>query len=114
MQLIATVAVPTLLADTSLRACIAGLRNQTRTDFETIIVDNSGRDLARKLEVETVRIISMPANAGFGAAVNRAFEQSSAPYLITLNDDAVPCPGWLAAMVAAAESDLRVGMCASQ
>ena len=116
--MIATVAVPTLLADTSLEECIAGLRGQTRQDFEIIVIDNSGQDLARELlkpaEPDCLRIISMPANAGFGSAINRAFEQSSAPFLITLNDDAVPCPGWLDALVAAAESDRRVGMCASQ
>jgi GT2 family glycosyltransferase len=114
MPLIATVAVPTLLADASLVKCIAGLRQQTRQDFEIIVIDNSGRDLARKLQLENARIISMPGNSGFGAAINRAFEQSSAPFLLTLNDDTIPCPGWLAALVAAAESDRRVGMCASQ
>jgi GT2 family glycosyltransferase len=112
--LIATVAVPTLLADSSLKECITGLSNQTRRDFEIIVIDNSGQDLARKLGVDGARIISMPGNAGFGAAINRAYEQSSSPFLITLNDDAVPCPGWLAALVDAAESDPRVGMCASQ
>jgi GT2 family glycosyltransferase len=114
MPLIATVAVPTLLADTSLQECIAGLRIQTRQDFEIIVIDNSGQDLVRQLNLDGARVISMPGNAGFGAAINRAYEQSSAPFLITLNDDAVPCQGWLAALVAAAESDPRVGMCASQ
>lgn len=112
--MIATVAVPTLLADNSLRECISGLRSQTRKDFEIVVIDNSGRDLAGKLGLGDVRIISMPSNAGFGSAINRAFEQSSAPYLISLNDDAVPCPGWLAALVEAAEADRQVGMCASQ
>ena len=114
MPLIATVAVPTLLADTSLRECIAGLRNQTRQDFEVIVIDNSGQDRARSLELHDARIISMQGNAGFGAAINRAFEQSSAPFLLTLNDDAVPCPGWLAALISAAQSDTRIGMCASK
>jgi GT2 family glycosyltransferase len=114
MPLIATVAVPTLLADNSLRDCISGLRHQARQDFEIIVIDNSGEDRARRVIADDIRIISMPANAGFGAAINRAFEQSTAPYLITLNDDAVPDPAWLAALVAAAESDSRVGMCASQ
>jgi GT2 family glycosyltransferase len=114
MSLIATVAVPTLLADHSLRECVAGLRRQTRQDFEIIVIDNSGRDLVRALNLDGARIISMPGNGGFGAAINRAYEQSDAPFLITLNDDAVPCPGWLAALISAAESDPRVGMCASQ
>jgi len=114
MSFIATVAVPTLLADHSLEECIAGLRHQTRQDFEIIVIDNSGQDLTRKLNLEGARIISMPANAGFGAAINRAYEQSSSPFLITLNDDAVPRPDWLNALVAAAQSDAKVGMCASQ
>ncbi len=114
MQLIATVAVPTLLADDSLEACIAGLREQTRQDFEIIVIDNSGRDLARKRCTPDIRIISMPGNGGFGSAINRAYEQSSTPFLITLNDDAVPSTGWLAALIGAAESDRQVGMCASQ
>lgn len=114
MQLVATVAVPTLLADASLDECIAGLRNQTRKDFEIIVIDNSGRNLARQRALDGVRIIAMPRNVGFGSAINRAFEQSATPFLITLNDDAVPCSGWLAALVGAAESDAGVGMCASQ
>jgi GT2 family glycosyltransferase len=114
MSLIATVAVPTLLADASLEECIVGLRRQTRQDFEIIVIDNSGKDLARRRNLDGARIIAMDENRGFGAAINRAFEQSSAPFLLTLNDDAVPCPGWLAALVAAAECDARVGMCASQ
>ena len=106
--------MPTLLADRSLEECIAGLRSQTRQDFEIIVIDNSGQNLVRKRGLEGIRIISMPGNAGFGSAINRAFEQSTARFLITLNDDAVPCPAWLAALVGAAESDRRVGMCASQ
>jgi GT2 family glycosyltransferase len=112
--LIATVAVPTLLADTSLKECIAGLQRQSRQDFEIVVIDNSGSDRVRALSLEGIRILSMPQNVGFGAAVNRAFEQSATRYLLTLNDDAVPDSGWLSALVDAAESDPRVGMCASQ
>jgi GT2 family glycosyltransferase len=112
--LIATVAVPTLLADSSLLECVEALHRQTRQDFEIVVIDNSGSGRVRALPLEGVRIISMPANAGFGAAINRAFEQSRTPYLLTLNDDAVPDPGWLDALVSAAEADPRVGMCASQ
>ena len=108
MPPIATVAVPTLLADASLEQCVEGLRHQTRGDFEIVVIDNSGQELARKRDLSGARILVMPGNVGFGAAINRAFEQSSAAYLITLNDDAIPRPGWLAALVDAAESDPRV------
>lgn len=114
MSFIATVAVPTLLADGSLEQCVAGLRQQTRKDFEIVVIDNSGQNRVAQLGLEGIRIIAMPANVGFGAAVNRAFKQSSAPFLITLNDDAVPCSEWLGRLIAAAESEPRVGMCASE
>jgi GT2 family glycosyltransferase len=51
---------------------------------------------------------------GFGAAINEAFRQSRSRYLATLNDDAVPGPGWLAALVSAIEARPDAGMCASQ
>jgi GT2 family glycosyltransferase len=113
-HLIATVAIPTLLADSSLAECLSGLRRQTRQDFETIVIDNSGQNRVQALNPAPNRVIAMPSNAGFGAAINRAFEQSRTRYLITLNDDAVPQPEWLAALVAVAEADAGVGMCASQ
>ena len=38
----------------------------------------------------------MDHNVGFGAAINAAIAASAAPYLATLNDDAVAHPDWLA------------------
>ena len=62
----------------------------------------------------TKRVIEQPRNVGFGAAVNRAFRESRSKYLVTLNDDAAPDPGWLAALVSAIEARPDAGMCASQ
>lgn len=42
-----TVVVPTLAADTKLIECVQAVRNQTVEDWEMIVVDNSGRGLAR-------------------------------------------------------------------
>jgi GT2 family glycosyltransferase len=61
-----------------------------------------------------VRLIANPRNLGFGAAVNQAFRSSQAPYLTTLNDDAVAHPDWLAALVEDASAHPRAGMFASQ
>jgi len=60
------------------------------------------------------RVIANDRNAGFGAAVNQAFRASDAPYLATLNDDAVADSRWLEALIAAAEARPQVGMCASE
>ncbi len=88
---------------------------QSFTDFETVIVDNSGRNAAAEFrEYASVRVIENRENIGFGAAVNQATEGSEAAYIATLNDDAYPQPDWLAALVQDCEDDPSVGMCASR
>jgi GT2 family glycosyltransferase len=111
-----TVVIPTLAADVRLQECMAALGQQTQPDFEVIIVDNSGSGAVRRNSVvwPGVRVLEEPRNVGFGAAVNHAFRQSRSPFLATLNDDAAPHPGWLAALVAALDARPDAGMCASQ
>jgi GT2 family glycosyltransferase len=112
-----TVAVPTLAAGDVLADCLRSLESQTVSDFEVVVVDNSGAGLVQKITEASgprVRVIANPRNAGFGAAVNQAFRGSQAPYLATLNDDASAHPGWLAALVKDAEAHPYAGMFASQ
>jgi GT2 family glycosyltransferase len=107
-----TVVVPTLAADETLDECLASLARQTFSDFEVIVVDNSGRRAARANP--RVRVIANDRNVGFGAAVNQAFRQSQGLYLAVLNDDAAAHPRWLEALHGAMEPRPDVGMCASQ
>lgn len=76
------------------------------------MVDNSGTRLAA--DCGFARVIHNERNVGFGAAVNQVFRATSAPYLATLNDDAAADPGWLQALVDAAEAKPHVGMFASR
>jgi len=107
-----TVVVPTLAADESLAECLDSLRNQSFRDLEIIVVDNSGEHLVRSDNV--VKVISNSTNVGFGSAINQGFHASAAPYLATLNDDAVAHPHWLEALVREMDSRSDLGMCASQ
>jgi GT2 family glycosyltransferase len=110
-----TVVIPTLAADSRLLECLESLGTQTRRDFETIVVDNSGKGLARRNGcAATAAIIENDRNAGFGGAVNQGLRASTAPYFATLNDDAVAHPRWIEALVTAMEARADVGMCASQ
>jgi GT2 family glycosyltransferase len=115
-QLRVTVAIPTLNAGETLGACVRSLRAQSIPDFEIVVIDNSGKGLANQVaEVrECARVIENSSNLGFGAAVNQAIRSSSAPFIATLNDDAVAHPGWLEAMLRAAEAKYEIGMCAPQ
>ena len=81
-----------------------------------MIVDNSGeRKVRQSLTGQTrVRIIDSPSNVGFGAAVNLGWRDSIAPYLATLNDDAVAHPDWLRKLTETMDKNPGAGMCASR
>jgi GT2 family glycosyltransferase len=109
--------VPTLAAGEVLEACLRALESQTVDEFEVVVIDNSGtgRVQASQPPISSrVRIIANDHNVGFGAAVNQAFRASSAPYLATLNDDAVADPRWLEALLADAQEHPHTGMFASE
>jgi GT2 family glycosyltransferase len=105
--------VPTLAAGEVLEACLRALESQTVDDFEVVVIDNSG---AGRVQVSSprVRVIANDHNVGFGAAVNQAFRASNAPYLATLNDDAVADPRWLETLLADADAHPQIGMFASE
>lgn len=107
-----TVVVPTLAAGETLRECLRSVEHQTFSDFDVIVVDNSGRGAVAPHG--RVRVIANKQNVGFGAAVNQAFRDSAAPYLAVLNDDAAADKHWLEMLVAAMKSHSAIGMCASQ
>ena len=105
--------IPTLTAGSALVACVQSLQLQTRNDFEVIIVDNSGQGLVRGLDLRA-RVIENKNNAGFGGAINQGIRASKAPFVATLNDDAVARPEWVDALLRAASDAPDIGMCASR
>ena len=110
-----TVVIPTLAADSRLLECVQSLSRQTWRDFEVVIVDNSGKGLVRKNGTGPgARVIENAQNVGFGTAINQGMKTSPAPYVATLNDDAMAHAGWLEALVAALSGRPDAGMCASQ
>jgi GT2 family glycosyltransferase len=92
---------------------LRSLEAQTLTNFEVIVIDNSGVGLAQVSDAR-MRVIGNPRNLGFGAAVNQAYRASQSPYVAVINDDAVAHPEWLEALLRDAEAHPRAGMFASQ
>jgi GT2 family glycosyltransferase len=116
---VVTVVIPTLVADKVLQECVDALQRQTLRDFEIVIVDNSGAGLVRRnhptmLAAHGPHLIENVRNVGFGTAINQAVAATRSTLIATLNDDAVPHPGWLEALVAAIGQRPDAGMCASQ
>ena len=98
--------------------CLKSLSAQTRTPDRVIIVDNNSTDdsLRRAADwLQGVEVIRLQENAGFARANNIAAEAAGGvDALALLNPDAFPAPGWLAALVAAAECQPDVGSFASR
>ena len=111
-----TVAIPTLAADSKLVSCLRSLEAQIQRDFAVVVVDNSGRRLARQRlgAGANVEIVENNQNRGFGAAINQVWSRSTSPFLAVLNDDAIAAPQWLGELLDVIESRPDAGMCASQ
>lgn len=105
-----------------LRTCLpAVFRQQLAGDdcFEVLVVDNASSDgtleyLERLGEYEPrLRVLRNGRNEGFAGPNNRAFAAARGEFVATLNNDAPPERGWLAALLAAARLDPSVGSVAS-
>jgi len=85
----------------AIAATLPALAAQLRDGDELIVVDNASADgtpvLAAELAPGAI-VIENGSNAGFAAACNRGAEVASGELLCLLNPDAIPRPGWRAAI----------------
>jgi GT2 family glycosyltransferase len=85
--------------------------------FEVVVVDDGSGDGtvdAVKREAQSlpfpIRVLAQDRNQGPASARNRGWRASSGPVVVFTDDDCVPAPGWLAAVVAGLdEADLVAG-----
>src|SRR5579862_5301580 len=85
--------------------------------FEVVVSLNEPTAALRAVlehEVDGATVVSGPVNDGFAGACNRAAARATGELLVFLNDDAVVEPGWLDALVAAADAHPGVGAVGSR
>jgi GT2 family glycosyltransferase len=90
------------------RECLESLRAQTSQDFRTVVVDDGSTDetaaaLAR--DYPEVEVVTGDGNLFWTAGVNRGIERAlalGADRVMTLNNDVVAAPDFVAQMLAAA------------
>ncbi len=100
-----------------LARCLPALAAQQYSDFHVVVVDNGSSDGSLtwlREEWPAVRVIESGGNIGFAAANNLAIASTGAPWVGLLNNDTVPESGWLAALLAMAREDDRIGSVASR
>ncbi|MGH9367698.1 MAG: glycosyltransferase family 2 protein, partial [Thermoanaerobaculia bacterium] len=81
---------------------------RTAPDAEIVVVDNASGDAVRERlssVVPSARVVVEGENRGYGAACDRGARETSRPYLLFLNSDAVVLPGAVETLVAALEAD---------
>jgi GT2 family glycosyltransferase len=112
-----TVVIPNWNGERFLRPCLGSLRDQTFRNFETIVVDNGSVDDSITFLEEhfpEVDVVSLGENRGIAAAFNAGIEASTAECVALLNNDTEQDPGWLEALVRAAEDHPEAGFFASK
>ena len=112
-----TVVVPNWNGERFLRTCLGSLGRQSFEDFETVLVDNGSTDGSVAIasrDFPEVRVLPLPENRGFSAAVNAGIRSSDAELVALLNNDTETDPGWLEALVGAAEAYPEAGFFASK
>lgn len=105
-----TVVIPTWNGRALLPACLDALLRQTRPPAEIVVVDNGSEDGTAELLCSAypeVRVVSFPRNRGFASAANAGIRASRTPFVALLNNDAVPEPGWIAALLDATDRHPR-------
>lgn len=102
-----TIVIPAY-RNTGLRACLDGIAALDRSvPFETIVVLNDASDEVRAIAGEysgEVRLADIPVNLGVSGAFNHGFALGTGKYLLELQDDSIPGPDLIAALVARAEA----------
>lgn len=98
-----------------LEQCLPALTQQTYPHFETVIVDNGSTDDSVEWLQQFgtgVRVLRQSKNLGFALANNIGIRATTSPFIVTLNNDTRPAPGWLEALVTAV-SHPNTGMAAA-
>jgi GT2 family glycosyltransferase len=86
--------------------CLDALAAQVDApEFEVVVVENGARpQIGRALDdVPGLVRVRLAENAGFGTGCDAGADAASGSALVFLNDDALPRPGWLAALAARAD-----------
>ncbi len=101
------------------KACLLAIERSVSAEevpFEIIVVDNGSTDETPDLlsslssSRTNVRVVRFRENLGFARACNEGARLARGHYLIFLNNDALPTPGWLEKMAGLARTDLGIGI----
>lgn len=99
---LASIVIPVHGAFAHTLGCLRALaEHPPRTPFEVIVVDDASPDdsLRQLRQIGGLQLHARESNGGFIAACNDGAHLAQGEYLVFLNNDTVPQPGWLDALL---------------
>jgi GT2 family glycosyltransferase len=100
-----------------LDACLSAVAAQSAVSTETILVDNASNDGTVAYVQErfpAVRVVALPENRGFAGGNNAGVREARGRFIALLNNDAVPEPGWLEALLGGLDEDAGFALVTSR
>ncbi|MGF6991055.1 GT2 family glycosyltransferase [Lachnospiraceae bacterium PF1-21] len=106
-----TVVIPNYNGKHFMKDCLDALDMQSFKDFKTIVVDNASTDGSLEYmntNYPHIPLLSLKKNYGFSRAVNEGIQAADTPYVILLNNDTRPYPGYVNELVKAIKSNKKI------
>ena len=91
---------------------LASAAAQRGVSLEIVVVDNASSDASRDLArgfAPAARLVALPENVGFAAAMNAGIEKTSGRYVLALNPDCRLAPDFAATLVRRLDARPDVG-----
>lgn len=91
--------------------CLNSLKKQTFKDYEVIVVDNNSEDGSVEWinqNYPTIRTVILKKNFGFAKAINEGVRNSTAEYVVFLNNDTKVDKNWLMELIKCADKHPEV------
>ncbi|HZF97461.1 MAG TPA: glycosyltransferase family 2 protein, partial [Pseudoxanthomonas sp.] len=114
---VASVVIPVFNQATHTLACLRALaEHPPELACEIILVDDGSGDETQSWiqQIQGLRYHRRPRNGGFIAACNDGAALASGRFIVFLNNDTVPQPGWLDALVGTFQQETGAGLVGAQ
>ncbi|MFW5885302.1 MAG: glycosyltransferase family 2 protein [Patescibacteria group bacterium] len=99
------------------KKCLDGIFfTSEKTSFEVVVIDNASTDETREnlQKDERIKYIANQENLGFAKACNQGARESKARFILFLNNDMEPLPGWLDNLVEEIKKDDSIAIAGSK
>jgi len=93
-------------------ALVRAIATTATVPYELIVVDDTATPAMKQVvtRIKGAMVTVNPRNLGYTASLNRGAALARGDFLVLLNDDTLPDPGWLEAMLECARSSDDVGV----